>query len=244
VDDGTTTPERHAVPNASVGIDRGVKTAVVTSDGDFHDREFLTPGEASRYRRLQQQLARTDKGSANRAKVRARMNKIMGRVTARRGDFCAQLAHQITAKNAVVALEDLGTRKMTASASGTLAEPGRRVAQKRGLNRAILDKGWHRLELALSSAARYTGTQVVKVNPAYTSQRCSACGFVTESNGESQAVFRCKAAGCRYAAHADVNAAINVKHAAGHAVSACGDLAARRSLKQEPEGRATGRSLS
>jgi putative transposase len=76
---------------------------------------------------------------------------------------------------------------MTASASGTLAEPGSRVAQKRGLNRAILDKGWHRLELALASAARYTGTGVVKVHPAYTSQRCSACGFVTEGNRESQA---------------------------------------------------------
>ncbi|MFE7213498.1 zinc ribbon domain-containing protein [Streptomyces sp. NPDC001698] len=55
--------------------------------------------------------------------------------------------------------------------------------------------------------ARYTGTRVVKVNPAYTSQRCSACGFVTEGNRESQAVFRCKAAGCGYRDHADVNAA-------------------------------------
>ncbi|MEV7004771.1 zinc ribbon domain-containing protein [Streptomyces sp. NPDC093982] len=61
---------------------------------------------------------------------------------------------------------------------------------------------------------------------------------------ESQAVFRCKAAGCGHTAHADVNAAINIKHAAGHAVSACGDLGNSRSVKQEPEGRATGRTPS
>ncbi|MFF4827153.1 zinc ribbon domain-containing protein [Streptomyces sp. NPDC001312] len=65
------------------------------------------------------------------------------------------------------------------------------VGIRSGKTRApILDKGWHRLELALTNAARYTSTRVVKVNPAYTSQRCSACGFVTEGNRDSQAVFR------------------------------------------------------
>ncbi|MFF6984623.1 zinc ribbon domain-containing protein [Streptomyces sp. NPDC008343] len=85
---------------------------------------------------------------------------------------------------------------------------------------------------------------MVQVNPAYTSQRCSACGFVTEGNRASQAVFRCKAAGCGHTAHADVNAAINVKHVAGHAVSACGDLGNSRSVKQEPVSRGTGRTPS
>jgi putative transposase len=244
VDDGAATPERHAMPGTAVGIDRGVRTAAITSDGDFHDRPFVTDGETTRYRRLQQRLARTRKGSANRRKAVAAMNRIMGRVTDRRGDFCAQTAARITAKNALVVLEDLKTKNMSASASGTIETPGVRVAQKRGLNRAILDKGWHRLELALTSAARYTGTCVVKVNPAYTSQRCSACGLVTENNRESQAVFRCKAAGCGHAAHADVNAAINIKHAGGQLVSACGDLGISRSVKQEPGSRATGRTPS
>ncbi|MFD0005028.1 RNA-guided endonuclease InsQ/TnpB family protein [Streptomyces sp. NPDC127178] len=244
VNDQARTPEQHAMVDTVAGIDRGVKAAAVTSDGEFFDRPFITAGETARCRRLQQQLARTTKGSANRARIRAHMNKIMGRVTSRRADFCAVTAAHLTAKNALVVLEDLKTRSMTASASGTLAEPGSRVARKQGLNRAILDEGWHRLELALTSAARYTGTRVVKVNPAYTSQRCSACGFVTETNRESQAVFRCKAAGCGHTAHADVNAAINIKHAAGHAVSACGDLGNSRSVKQEPVSRATGRTPS
>ncbi|MFG2890155.1 RNA-guided endonuclease InsQ/TnpB family protein [Streptomyces sp. NPDC048248] len=236
------TPEQHALPDTAVGIDRGVKAAAVTSDGDFFDREFVTPGETKRYRRLQQQLARTRKTSRNRAKVRARMNQIAGRVSHRRGDFCAQTAAHLTAKNALVVLEDLKTRNMSKSAAGTAAEPGTGVVQKRGLNRSILDKGWHRLELALTSAARYTGTVLVKVNPAYTSQRCSACGLVTEGNRESQSVFVCKAAGCGHRAHADVNAAVNIRNAAGHAVSACGDLGISRSVKQEPVGRATGQT--
>ena len=244
VDDQAVMPERHAMPGTIVGIDRGVKTAAVTSDGDFHDRQFITAGESARYRRLQQRLARSTRASANRRKTITALNALMGRVTDRRGDFCAQTALRIVARNALVVLEDLRIKNMSASASGTLQAPGTRVAQKRGLNRAILDKGWHRLELALTGAARYTGTTVVKVHPAYTSQRCSACGFVSEGNRESQAAFRCKAAGCGYTAHADVNAAINIKHADGQPVSACGDLAARRSVKQEPVSRATGRTPS
>jgi putative transposase len=240
VDDGATTPDRHAMPNTAVGIDRGVKVAATTSDGDFHDREFITRGEADRYRRLQQQLSRTKEGSSNRAKIRARMQRIMTRVTDRRTDFWDQLAGQLATRNAVVVLENLKTKSMTASAAGTIAEPGKRVAQKRGLNRAILNKGWHRLELALGNAARYTGTELVKVNPAYTSQRCSACGFVTEGNRESQAVFRCKAEGCGHAENADVNAAKNIRNAGGQPVSACGeqrpDHSGRSTLKQELPG--------
>ncbi|MGW4046957.1 RNA-guided endonuclease InsQ/TnpB family protein [Streptomyces sp. NPDC004721] len=243
VDDQAATPAQHAMPGTAVGIDRGVKTAVVTSDGDFYGRPFITAGETGRYRRLQQRLARSKRGSANRHKTITAMGRIMSRVSDRRGDFCAQIAARIVAKNALVVLEDLRIKNMSASACGTVAEPGRSVRQKAGLNRAILDKGWHRLELALTNAARCTGTRVVKVNPAYTSQRCSACGFVTEGNRESQAVFRCKAAGCGHRDHADVNAAKNIK-AAGHAVSACGDLGTSRSVKQEPVSRATGRTPS
>jgi len=243
IDDGREVPEKHAMPNTAVGIDRGVKVAAVTSDGAFHDREFITAGEAGRYRRLQQKLARSRRGSANRRKTITAMGRITSRASDRRGDFCAFTANRITGRNAVVVLEDLKIKNMTASASRTLDEPGERVAQKRGLNRSILDKGWSRLGLALANAARYTGTSVVLVNPAYTSQRCHACGFVTEGNRESQAVFVCKNPGCGHADHADVNAAKNILSAAGHVVPACGDLAVGRSAKQEPGGRATGRTL-
>lgn len=232
VEDGVLTPEYHA--GTPVGIDRGVKTAAVTSTGGFHDREFVTSGEKTRYRRLQQRLARSKKGSANRRKTLAAMNRIMGTVTDRRADFTAQLANQLTTRHSVIVLEDLRTKNMTASARGTKAEPGRNIRQKAGLNRAILDKGWHRMELAIRNAARSTGTEVVLVNPAYTSQTCNRCGHVDAKNRESQAVFVCTA--CGHRDHADLNAAKNILSAAGHAVPACGDLAVGRSVKQELPG--------
>ncbi|WP_223809103.1 zinc ribbon domain-containing protein [Nocardiopsis listeri] len=129
-------------------------------------------------------------------------------------------------------LESLRTTNMTASAKGTIEEPGKQVRQKSGLNRAILDKGWHRLELALRNAARKPGTRIVLVDPAYTSQTCYRCKVVDANSRKSQAEFVCTS--CGHTDHADVNAAKNILHAAGHAVPACGDLGVTRSVKQEP----------
>jgi len=224
------TPECH--PGTPVGVDRGVVIAVTTSTGEFHDREFATPGERVRYRRLQQKLVRSKKGSVNRRKIITAMRRIMGRVVDRRADFTARTANRLVTRHSVVVLEDLRITNMTASAKGTAQQPGKQVRQKAGLNRAILDKGWHHLELATRNAARSTGTEVVLVNPAYTSQTCNRCRHVDAKSRKSQAVFVCTA--CGHRDHADLNAAKNILSAAGHVVQACGDLAIGRSVKQEP----------
>ena len=231
VETATATPQRHAMPSTSVGVDRGVKVAATTCDGEFHDRPYVTAGEAARLRRLQQKQARQKRGSTRRAATVKAINAITARVRNRRADFCAWTANRITTRAALVVLEDLRTRNMTTSAAGTIDAPGISVAQKRGLNRAIVDKGWHMLELALRNAARTTGTTVVLVNPAYTSQTCNECKHVDPKSRESQADFRCTA--CGHTAHADVNAAKNIK-AAGQAVSGRGDLGTGRSVKRQP----------
>jgi transposase len=100
------------------------------------------------------------------------------------------------------------------------------------LFRSILAKGWHLLELALRSAARRTGTRVVLVDPAYTSQTCYVCKQTDPENRKSQAVFECTA--CGHRDHADVNAAKNILSAAGHAVPGRGDLGNDRSEKRQP----------
>ncbi|MEV6322699.1 transposase [Nocardia sp. NPDC051787] len=230
VEDGKQTPRQH--PSASaVGVDRGVAVAVACSDGTIHDRQFSTRGERKRYRRLQQQLARQKKNSTNRRKTIAALRTLKRRETDRRGDFARQVANRLATRHGLVVLENLAIKGMTASAKGSIAEPGRNVARKAALNRAILGKGWHRFELALTYAARYTGTGIVKVSAAYTSQTCSRCRSVDPASRESQAVFRCTR--CGHSANADVNAAQNIL-AAGRAVTACGDLGAGRSVKQEP----------
>ena len=138
--------------------------------------------------------------------------------------------------NALVVIEDLKTKQMTRSAKGTLKTPGINVKAKSGLNRAILQKGWHQFALALSSTAPLQRDAHCGRAGAYTSQHCSACGQVDPKSRENQAVFRCTH--CAHTEHADVNAAKNIL-AAGLAVTACEDHqppGSAGSSKQEPTG--------
>ena len=227
VDDGKTTPAAHGAPDAAVGVDRGVVVAVATSAGDLLDQVFTTPSEKRRVLRLQRKLARAAKRSASRNKTRQRYGRLRAKEARRRQDFCHKTARALAEKNAVLVLEKLATANMTRRAKPVAdpQAPGHYLrngaAAKSGLNKAILQKGWFRFELALQSVSRYTGTQVVKVPAAYTSQRCSECGRVDPKSRESQAVYRCTT--CAHCEHADVNAAKNIL-AAGRAdrINACG----------------------
>ena len=127
----------------------------------------------------------------------------------------------------VIRVEDLQIGNMTRSGKGTRADPGRNVRAKAGLNRGILGSGWGLLVRRLQDKAP---GRVEKIRPAFTSQRCSACGQVDPKSRESQAVFRCTA--CGFACHADVNAARNI--AAGHAVTARGGDGVTRPVNREP----------
>lgn len=241
---GIQTPAVHAAPGTAVGIDRGVVVAVATSDGELADREFVTTGERRRTLVLARKLSRAAKGSANRNKTRQALAKLRATEWHRRQDFSAQTAHRLAQSNAVVVLEDLKTRNMTRRAApvedpdnaGQFLANG--AASKSGLNRAVLGKGRYRFEQALTSVSRYTGTQVIKVPAAFTSQRCPVCGHVDPKSRENQAVFRCT--NCPHGpVHADVNAAKHIL-AAGLAVTACRETTAPAGLAvtstQEPAG--------
>ncbi|SCE94371.1 Transposase [Micromonospora viridifaciens] len=213
-------PAAHARPDTIVGVDRGVKVALAMSDGRMWNRAFATPGQERELARLKskagrQETARRKRGAttSHRArKVRAEIARTSAKIRNRRRDFVMWAANRLCAQHAVVKLERLNIEGMTATGKGTIAEPGTNVRQKAGLNRAILDKGWGLFHVALANQARTTGTQIVRVPAAFTSQRCSRCGNTDRSNRESQATFRCGS--CGYQANADVNAAINVRDAA------------------------------
>ena len=128
----------------------------------------------------------------------------------------------------MIRVEDLKVVSMTRSAKGTAEEPGRNVAQKAGLNRGIGKAGWGLLVERLEDKAP---GRVEKAPPAYTSQRCSACGHVDAKSRESQARFRCTA--CGYACNADVNAARNI--AVGHTVKARGGDRVAGPVNREPQ---------
>jgi putative transposase len=212
----------------AVGIDRGVTVSAALSTGERLTVPGLSAREQARLRRLQRSLARAGRGSARRGKARTAVARLKARETDRRRDWCEKASTGIARRFDVIRVEDLDIRNMTRSANGTAERPGRNVRAKTGLNRGISRSGWGLLVRRLEDKAP---GRVEKVPPAYTSQRCSACGHVDGRSRESQARFRCTA--CGYAGNADVNAARNI--AAGHAVKARGGDGASRPVNREPQ---------
>ena len=212
-----------------VGIDRGVTVAAALSTGELLLVPGLSAGEAVRLRVLQQRLARAHRGSNRRARVKLAIAKLKAAEADRRKDWVEKLSTDLACRFDTVRIEALDVRAMSRSARGTLAQPGVGVAQKRGLNRGISRSGWGLLAMRLQDKAF---GRVEQIPAAYTSQRCSVCGYIAAGNRKSQAVFDCQA--CTTGpCNADVNAARNI--AAGRAVTARGALGTSRSANREPQ---------
>lgn len=199
----------------TVGVDRGVAVSAALSTGELLRKPRLSEAERRRLHRLQRQLARAKPGSQRRARLKVAVAEVRAREVRRGKDWVEKVSTDLARRFDVIAIEQLDVRAMTRSARGTVERPGRGVAAKAGLNRSIRASGWG--SLATRVQVKAPG-RVVKVQAAYTSQRCSACGVVDAKSRKSQAVFACRS--CGYACNADVNAAINIEQAAGHAVSA------------------------
>ena len=212
-----------------VGVDRGVAVSVALSSGELLGIPGLRAGEIQRLRKLQQQLARAQRGSNRRARTKLAIARLRARETDRRHDWVEMTTTDLAHRFDTIRIEDLDVRAMTRSARGTRDCPGTNVAQKRGLNREISRQGWGVLVARLKHKAQ---GRLEFVPAAHTSQRCSQCGHVAPENRKSQAVFQCAACDAG-PCNADVNAARNI--AAGRAVTARGDLGVSRSTNREPQ---------
>ncbi len=211
-----------------VGVDRGVAVSAALSTGELLHIPGLTAGQQKRLLCLERKLARAQRGSRRRRRVKLAIARLKARETDRRRDWAEKASTDIARRFDAIRVEDLQIRNMTRSAKGTREHPGRNVRAKAGLNRQIMRSGWGLLVRRLEDKAP---GRVEKVKPAFTSQRCSACGHVDVKSRESQARFVCTA--CGFAAHADVNAARNI--AAGHAVTARGGDGEARPVNREPQ---------
>ncbi len=97
---------------------------------------------------------------------------------------------------------------MSKSVKGTVESKGKNVKAKSGLNKAILDQGWYEFTRQLEYKSALNGGEVIRLNPRYTSQTCSNCGYKDSDNRLSQAKFDCKS--CVHKENADINAAKNI----------------------------------
>lgn len=199
-----------APDQGAVGVDMGIAKNMTLSDGTTFSgvRSFAT--SKNQLAASQRKLKHKERGSANWKKQKRKIARIHQRIADIRRDYQHKATTTICNNHAMVAVEDLRVTNMSKSARGTVAQPGRNVRQKSGLNRSILDQGWYEIRRQLEYKMSWSGGIFVAVPPHHTSQTCPACLYKSADNRKSQASFLCTH--CGYAENADVVGAINVLH--------------------------------
>lgn len=169
-------------------IDRGISYLAVTSDGEYVENPKINEKTEKKLRVLNRKLSRAKKGSNNRKKVINSLQRVYLKRKRQRRDFLHKLTTDLANEYETVYLEDLKTSKMV---------------QDKSYSKGISDIGWYMFEELL----KYK-TNVIKVNPAYTSQTCSSCGNVDKDNRKTQSEFKCTT--CGFEMNADYQACLNI----------------------------------
>ena len=196
-------PPKVEEPASVVGIDVGLKSLAVTSDGEVIENQRYSAASAEKLARAQRVLARRKRGSRSRERARVQVAKAHRHVQNQRLDYARKVAVSLVSKYDVISHEDLQIRAMS-----------------RGLfAKGIHDAGWGILLHCISCKAESAGKHVVAVDPRGTSQRCSGCGN-TVPKDLGVRIHDCPACGLRM--DRDHNAAVNIRALGRGAVANAG----------------------
>ncbi len=224
--------ERLPATSSAIGIDVGIARFATMSDETYVVPLNSFKKHQQRLARYQRRMSRKIKFSSNWKKTKAKIQKIHTDIANARKDFLHKTTTTISKNHALVCIEDLQIRNMSRSSKGNSERPGKKVRQKAGLNRAILDQGWGEFRRQLEYKMVWNGGILLTVPPQNTSRTCPCCDRVSKENRLSQDKFLC--IDCGYENNADVVGAINILER-GHRLLACGELAqSGLSVKQEP----------
>ena len=179
----------------SVGIDVGLNSFAVDSDGAVIENPRFYEQTRDKLRKLQQSVARKKRFSKNWTKAKSKLEKVYDQITNQKKDFLHKLSRRYVDTYATICVEDLNIKGLKEKGNST------------GLHRSIHDASWGRFYSYLSYKAESAGTNLIKVDPRNTSQMCSNCGSIVKKT-LSERVHRCPY--CGFVAERDYNAAVNI----------------------------------
>ncbi len=175
-----------------VGIDMGLSEFLTDSDGNTVANPRHLRKAEKRLGKLHRRLSRKQKKSQNRKKARKQLAKAYLKVQRQREDFARKTASTLIASHDLIAYEHLRIANLV---------------KNRNLAKSINDASWGRFLSWLTYYGVMHGIVVIAVEPAFTSQDCSACGTRIK---KSLSVRTHICSGCGLVLDRDHNAAINI----------------------------------
>ena len=203
-----------------IGIDLGIKTLLVDSNGTEIKNERFLKKHLKKLKYLQRQHSKKKKGSSSREKSRIKLAKEYQKVTDQRNNYLHQVSSKLINDNQVICLEDLAVKNMV---------------KNHKLAQAISDVSWGSLVLMLKYKAAWHNRQVIQIDRFYPSSKtCSHCYHLMPSMDLSIREWDCPTCGTHH--DRDVNAAKNILRQGLNIMSGLGTKSDIKQKRMEASG--------
>jgi putative transposase len=183
-------------PGATIGVDVGIKSLAITSDGRVFEANRKLKDSLKRLQCLQRRASRKQKGSNNRKKANKCVAILHEKITNQRTDYIHKVTHALTHDNQVgsIIIEDLNVAGML---------------KNRKISQAISDVSMSEFYRQLGYKCEWYGINLIKIgrfDPS--SKRCSDCGEINQELTLADREWTCP---CGSTHDRDFNAAKNIK---------------------------------
>lgn len=179
---------------AIVGVDLGIKTLMICSDGTTFENPKALKSNLKRLKRLQRGLNRKQKGSNNRKKQQMKVARKHYKISCIRKNAIHQATTYLVKNYGKIVIEDLNTKGMV---------------KNRKLSQSINDASFGEISRQLAYKSLWNGVELVKADRFFASSKtCSNCSHKKEALKLSERIFKCES--CKTEIDRDLNAAINL----------------------------------
>jgi putative transposase len=190
----TRTIEPKSKTDKMIGIDLGIKSLVVCSDGQTFPNIKTTKQYEKQLRLRQKELSRTKKGSKGRDKARLKVGKIQVKIANIRHNHLHQITSKLIRDNQTIVYEDLAVRNMM---------------NNHCLSKSIGDASWGELVRQITYKAGWYGRKLVKIDRYFPSSKtCNHCGYINEGLTLDHREWECPR--CQENLDRDLNASLNI----------------------------------
>ena len=192
--DGDLMKETARPTNDFIGIDIGIKTFIVDSNGGEYENIKIKRNNHKKLAKLHRELSRKQKGSSNRNKAKIKLAKLYEKLNNQKENYLHHITNQLLDENQVIVIEDLNVKGMM---------------KNHHLARSIQELSLYRFKEMLRYKAEWQGNHIVEIDRFFPSSKlCSNCGHKNVNLTLSDRQWICSS--CGVAHDRDKNAAINI----------------------------------
>lgn len=188
-------PEGYVHPQESVGIDLGIKTLAVLSDGVKFENQKLLRSELNKVKRLNRELSRRKKDSGRWKATKLKLARLHRKIANRRLDYIHKMTTEIAKTYRIVGMEDLNVAGML---------------RNHCLALSIADAGFGEINRQVAYKVNWFNGEFIQIGRWFPSSKlCSVCGAIKQDLTLSDRVYICE---CGNVKDRDFNASINIEH--------------------------------